>query len=172
MTVFPVFLAVTTLTFIGAAVVLQRRPRHAAVLALRGGLATLFLITGTTHFVVLRADLIAMVPPALPAPELLVTVTGVLELLGAVGLLVRGTAGWAAGGLALLLLAMFPANVHAASAGLSLGGEPATALLPRAAMQVVYLAAALTVAAAMRRAALRPGAQVSAAAREAARSRS
>lgn len=156
MTVFLLFLGATALTFLGAAAVLRRPPRSAAVLALRGGLATLFLVTGTTHFVVLRADLIAMVPPALPAPEVLVTVTGVLELLGAAGLLVRGTAAWAAGGLALLLVAMFPANIHAASAGLSLGGDPATALLPRALMQVAYLAAAFTVVVAMRRVAVSP----------------
>jgi uncharacterized membrane protein len=87
-----------------------------------------------------------MVPPALPYPALLVTVTGVLELLGAAGLLHRRTANRAAAGLAILLVAMFPANVYAAMSGLTLGGEPPTALLPRAAMQLLYLAAALVVA--------------------------
>ncbi|WP_324651367.1 DoxX family membrane protein [Georgenia sp. H159] len=157
MTVFLVFLGATAASFLVAVLVLRRRPRASAVLALRGGLATLFLVTGTTHFVVLRDDLVAMVPPALPAPELLVTVTGVLELLGAVGLLVPATAAWAAGGLAVLLVAMFPANVHAASAGLTLGGDPATALLPRTLMQVAYLGAALAVVLATRRTAWRPG---------------
>ena len=52
------------------------------------GLAAMFLVTGIAHFVnPLRRDLIAIVPPRLPAAGLLVTVTGVLELLGAVGLL-------------------------------------------------------------------------------------
>lgn len=156
MTVFLVFLGATVVTFLVAALALRRRPRASMTLALRGGLATLFLVTGTTHFVVLREDLVAMVPPALPAPELLVTATGVLELLGAVGLLVPAAAAWAAGGLAVLLLAMFPANVHAASAGLTLGGDPATALLPRAGMQVVYLTAALAVVVTTRRTAWRP----------------
>lgn len=164
MTVSLIFLGATAVTFVVTAVALHRPWRRAGVLALRYGLATLFLVTGATHFVVLREDLIAMVPPALPAPDLLVTVTGVLELLGALGLLVRGTAAWAAGGLALLLVGMFPANVYAASAGLSLGGDPATALLPRAAMQLAYLAAALTVTVAMRRTAVRPGARARASA--------
>jgi uncharacterized membrane protein len=53
-----------------------------------------------------------MVPPFLPAPELLVTVTGVLELAGAAGLVWSRTAPWAAGGLSALLVAMFPANVY------------------------------------------------------------
>ncbi len=86
-----------------------------------------------------------MVPPALPEPGLLVTITGVLELAGAVGLLWRRTAPWAAVGLTVLLVAMFPANVYAALAGLTLDGVPAMALLPRTLLQVVFLAATLTV---------------------------
>jgi len=113
--------------------------------ALRGGLAAMFLVTGGSHFVGMREDLISMVPPALPAPGLLVTVTGVLELAGAVGLLRRRTVPWAAGGLAVLLVAMFPANVHAALEGLTLGGAPAMPLLPRTLLQAVFLAATLAV---------------------------
>jgi uncharacterized membrane protein len=109
--------------------------------ALRGGLAAMFTLTGVVHFVWMREELVAMVPPALPAPELLVTVTGVLELAGAAGLLLHRTAPWAAGGLAVLLVAMFPANVHAALEGFG------TPLLPRTLMQLVFLAAALAVVA-------------------------
>ncbi|HSN37237.1 MAG TPA: DoxX family membrane protein [Arthrobacter sp.] len=121
------------------------RPLRSWHTSLRGGLAAMFTLTGTAHFNGMRGDLVAMVPPALPYPELLVTVTGVLELLGAAGLLYRRTAPWAAGGLALLLVAMFPANVHAALAGLMLNGAPATALLPRTLMQLVFIAATVAV---------------------------
>ena len=109
--------------------------------AVRGGLAAMFTLTGVVHFVGMREELIAMVPPALPAPELLVTVTGVLELAGAAGLLLHRTAPWAAGGLAALLVVMFPANVHAALEGTG------TPLFPRTLMQVVFLAATLAVVA-------------------------
>lgn len=109
--------------------------------ALRGGLAAMFTLTGVVHFAYMREELIAMVPPALPAPGLLVTVTGVLELAGAAGLLLPRTAPWAAGGLSLLLVAMFPANVHAALEGTG------TPLLPRTLMQVLFLAATLAVVA-------------------------
>lgn len=111
--------------------------------ALRGGLAAMFVLTGVAHFVGKRDELIAMVPPALPAPELLVTLTGLLELAGAGGLLLARTRPWAAGGLAALLVAMFPANVYAALEGI--GSTPADYLLPRTLMQVVFLAAALAV---------------------------
>jgi uncharacterized membrane protein len=117
--------------------------------ALRGGLAAMFVVTGASHFVGLREDLINMVPPALPEPGLLVSITGVLELAGAAGLLWRRTAPWAAGGLAALLVAMFPANVYAALEGLTLNGAPAMPLVPRTLLQVVFLAATLTVLASL-----------------------
>lgn len=145
MSVLLIFLATTGVAFGIVALLRRRGLREAVPLALRSGLAAMFLVTGASHFIGLREDLVAMVPPALPNAPLLVTVTGVLELAGAVGLLLRRTSAWAAGGLAVLLVAMFPANVYAATAGLTLGGEPATALLPRAAMQAVYLTAALVV---------------------------
>ncbi|GAA3996906.1 hypothetical protein GCM10022247_16140 [Allokutzneria multivorans] len=109
--------------------------------ALRVGVALMFLLTGFAHWSKLRAGMIAMVPPWLPNPGLLVTVTGVLEIAGAVGVLVPATARIAAICLALLLLAMFPANVHAAVKRMDFGGRPATPLVPRTVMQVVFVAA-------------------------------
>jgi len=154
---------VTLFVFLGSAAlvlavgVLRRQPvKLAGALALRLGLAAMFVFTGVSHFLWLRSDLIAMVPPVLPAPGLLVTVTGVLEIAGAVGLLLPVTTAWAAGGLALLLVAMFPANVYAALSGVMLNGQPATALLPRTAMQVFYVVAAVAVVVAHRRRAIRP----------------
>jgi uncharacterized membrane protein len=110
-------------------------------IAVRGGLAAMFTLTGVVHFVWMREELIAMVPPELPAPGLLVTITGVLELAGAAGLLLHRTAPWAAAGLSALLVVMFPANVYAALEGTG------TPLLPRTLMQVVFLAATLAVVA-------------------------
>jgi uncharacterized membrane protein len=114
--------------------------------ALRVGLALMFLLTGLAHFTGRRAELIAMVPPRLPRPDLLVTLTGVLELAGAAGLLIPATAPLAAAGLALLMLAMFPANVSAARRRLTLGGRPVTPLPARTALQILFVAAATAVA--------------------------
>jgi len=58
--------------------------------ALRVALAGMFLFTAVSHFHPrTRPDLVQMVPPGLPAPELLVTVTGLLEMGGAAGCLFR-----------------------------------------------------------------------------------
>src|ERR1700760_1406078 len=84
------------------------------VKAIAVGLAAMFVLTGVAHFVPpLRAALIAIVPPQLPAPGLLVTGTGVLEFVGVVGLLVPTTRAAAALCLLLMMLAMFPANIYA-----------------------------------------------------------
>lgn len=90
-----------------------------------------------------------MVPPALPEPGLLVTITGVLELAGAAGLLLRRTAPLAAACLAALMVAMFPANLYSAVEGLGTG--PTDALVPRTLLQVVFVAAALAIPLAHRR---------------------
>jgi uncharacterized membrane protein len=112
---------------------------------LRFALAGMFLLTASAHWGKRRPDLVRMVPPSFPMPDLLVTVTGVLELLGAAGLLVPALAPYAAAGLSLLLLAMFPANVHAARSRLSIAGRPVTPLGLRTVLQVVFLGATIAV---------------------------
>jgi uncharacterized membrane protein len=81
-----------------------------ADLPLRGGLFLMFLVAASAHWGRGRADLIRMVPTALPRAGLLVSVTGVLEILGAIGLIFSATARLAAVCLAILLLALFPAT--------------------------------------------------------------
>ncbi|GBE67902.1 hypothetical protein MFM001_43640 [Mycobacterium sp. MFM001] len=113
--------------------------------AIAVGLAAMFILTGVAHFVPpLRRDLIAIVPARLPSPELLVTVTGVLEFLGAAGLLLPATRPAAAICLLLLMLLMFPANVNAAR--MPDPPKSMTTRLPlRTAEEIVYLAAAIVV---------------------------
>ncbi|HUE96715.1 MAG TPA: hypothetical protein VMN39_08650 [Longimicrobiaceae bacterium] len=121
-------------------------PRRDWRAALRRALALMFLVTASAHFGPGREDLIRMVPPLFPLPALLVTLTGVLEILGALALLIPRLAGPAAVSLAVLLAAMFPANVYAARQGLELMGEPVTPLLPRTLMQIVFIGALLAAA--------------------------
>ena|SRR5215831_14213536 len=110
--------------------------------ALRIALATMFTFTAVSHFHPrTRPDLVRMVPAMFPAPTLLVTATGVLELAGAIGLMLPGALPVAAYGLIALLVAMFPANVHAAQKGLAIGGRRATPLLFRLPLQLFWIAA-------------------------------
>jgi uncharacterized membrane protein len=109
------------------------------------GLAAMFVMTGAAHFVpAMRRDMIAIVPPRLPAPGLLVTITGVLELVGAAGLLYPPTRVAAAVCLFVLMLVMFPANIYASR----MPNPPksmTSRLDVRTAEEIVYLAAAVVV---------------------------
>jgi uncharacterized membrane protein len=109
--------------------------------ALRFAFALMFFFTAGSHFHPrTRGDLIRMVPDWLPARALLVTLTGVFELIGAVGLLLPWFAPAAAYGLMLLLVAMFPANVHAARTGLEIAGRRASPLVWRLPLQIFWIA--------------------------------
>ena len=102
----------------------------------------MFVFTAVSHFHPrTRADLIRMVPASLPAPALLVSATGVLELLGAIGLIVPRALPAAAYGLMALLVAMLPANVHAAREGLMIAGRRAAPLVWRLPLQLFWIAA-------------------------------
>jgi uncharacterized membrane protein len=116
-----------------------------ADLPLRGGLFLMFLVAASAHWGRGRADLIRMVPTALPHASLLVSVTGVLEILGAIGLMLSATARLAAVCLAILLLALFPANVRAARESLTVLGRPAPGILLRGAIQAILLSALIIV---------------------------
>jgi uncharacterized membrane protein len=109
-------------------------------------LAAMFGFTASAHFTKTKEDLVAMVPKAFPNPRMLVYLTGVLEILGAIGLLVPVTRSLAGICLALLLVAMFPANVAAARKGTQLRGKPPTPLWIRAPMQLLFVGIALWVA--------------------------
>ena len=108
--------------------------------ATRVGLAVMFFFTAAAHFNSMRPDMIAMVPPFVPNPELMVTFTGVAEILGGIGLVVPRTRRIAALALILFLLAVLPANIYAAQAGVTLRGEPPTPLVPRIALQILFIA--------------------------------
>ena len=100
----------------------------------------MFMFTGASHFSSMKTDLAAMVPPPLTGALWVIYITGVLELAGAAGLLVPGINRLAALCLVVMLLAMFPANVFAAVNGVTLRGQPATALWLRTPLQAFWIA--------------------------------
>ncbi|GEB30662.1 MULTISPECIES: DoxX family protein [Brevibacillus] len=111
--------------------------------SLQGAVAVMLLLTASAHWGAKRPDLIRMVPPIFPKPGWIVTATGLLEIAGAIGILFPATSQAASIGLAVLLVAMFPANVRAARESLTIGGRPVPKLLLRTVLQFVFLAAVL-----------------------------
>jgi len=106
-----------------------KHPFHVVALAL---FAMLFVAGGIAHFVIPQ-EYVRIVPPQLPWPRALVFVSGVCEVLGGLGLLYRPVRRVAAWELVALLVAVFPANLHMALAGI---GAPAWVLWARLPLQV------------------------------------
>lgn len=111
--------------------------------SLQGAVAVMLLLTASAHWGTKRPDLIRMVPLVFPRPDWIVTATGLLEIAGAIGILFPATSKAASLGLAVLLLAMFPANLRAAREKLTIGGRPVPKLIPRTVLQIVFLMAVL-----------------------------
>ncbi|UUZ81942.1 hypothetical protein LJK88_46725 [Paenibacillus sp. P26] len=112
--------------------------------SLQAAVAVMLLLTASAHWGKMRPDLIRMVPPVFPNPGFLVSVTGWLEIAGAIGLLIPATSKAASICLAVMLIAMFPANIRAAKEKLTIGGRPVPRLVPRIVLQIVFLAAVLS----------------------------
>jgi uncharacterized membrane protein len=109
-------------------------------------LSVMVLFTASAHFTSLKEDLIKMVPKPFPYPRQIVFVTGILEILGAIGLLIPQVRTAAGICLALLFVTMFPANINAALKQVPLRGKSATPLWLRLPMQVLFITLALWVA--------------------------
>ena len=82
-----------------------------------------FLFAGVSHFTN-PASFIEMMPPFIPAHAEMVVISGIAEIAGAVGLMIRATRKAAGIGLIALLIAVFPANVYVAIAGKTVDGLP------------------------------------------------
>jgi uncharacterized membrane protein len=89
------------------------RPMARFKTPLRWLLSGFMVLMGVLHFVA-PAPFVRIVPAWLPAPLVMVYVSGVAEFAGGIGLQVPKLRRAAAWGLILLYLAVFPANVNMA----------------------------------------------------------
>ncbi len=108
----------------------------------RDALSLMLVFTGVSHFTFMKEDFVRMMPPSIPCPRAMVYFTGVCEIAGAVGLLLPEFRRAAAYALIAFFLAVLPANIHAARAGVTLRRKPATSLWLRIPMQVLFIAVA------------------------------
>lgn len=111
-------------------------------------LAVIFVAMGALHFVPSAArGMAAMIPPGLKSRvsgKTLVRFTGLCEIAGGLGLVVPQTRAAAAIALVVFLVAVFPANVYAASDPERFG-RAAIPFWPRYAGQVALIALCLAV---------------------------
>lgn len=109
----------------------------------RDALSLMLIFTGISHFTFMKEDFVRMMPPSIPWPRVMVYFTGVCEIAGAIGLQFPEFRRAAAYALVAFFLAVLPANVHAARAGVTLRGKPATNLWLRIPMQILFIAIAV-----------------------------
>ena len=109
----------------------------------RDALSLMLVFTGISHFTFMKEDFVRMIPSSIPWPRAMVHFTGLCEIAGGVGLLLPEFRRAAANALIVFFLAVLPANIHAARAGVTLSGNPATNLWLRIPMQVLFIAIAL-----------------------------
>ncbi len=108
---------------------------------LRVLLAVTMVVAGVLHFVF--TDLyLAIMPSYLPAHLELVYISGVFEILGGLGLLIRRTCRAAAWGLVLLYVCVFPANLNMAIHEIqpSGGNIPPVLMWVRLPFQLLFIA--------------------------------
>ena len=97
-----------------------------------------FLLGGVAHFSLTETEM-RIVPPSIPWPRAAVLVSGVFELLGAIGILIPITRRAAGIGLFLLTIAVTPANVYMLQHA-ELFNVPRWALILRLPFQAILLA--------------------------------
>ncbi len=108
-------------------------------------LAFLYLLAGIAH---IRSPdgFLRITPDWVPYPDLVVLLTGIAEIAGAIGLMIPPRLipyiRYASGiGLALYALCVYPANINHAINNIAIGGEAASWLYhgPRLALQPVFV---------------------------------
>lgn len=112
------------------------RDRERAAL---GFLVLWFGLGGLAHFAFTQAEA-RIVPAWIPWPREAVLVSGVFELMGAAGLLLRATRTWAAWGLFALTVAVTPANVTMLQHAQDFPAVPYWLLVARLPLQAALLA--------------------------------
>jgi uncharacterized membrane protein len=89
----------------------------------RAVLATFYAIAGIAHLV-RPAPFLLIMPEPVPFPESVVLITGILELAGAIGLLLPRWRRLAGLMLAIYAVCVFPANIRHAFLGADIAGWP------------------------------------------------
>jgi uncharacterized membrane protein len=90
----------------------------------RLGLSLFFIFTALGHFIRTQ-EMAAMIPPRVPYRIELIHLTGVLELLGAIGVWIPRLARLTGVLLILMLIGLLPANVYSAINRVEFGGHGA-----------------------------------------------
>jgi uncharacterized membrane protein len=107
-------------------------------------MAVMLLFTALGHFIY-REGMTLMVPGFIPAKKLLIYLTGIMEVIFAIGMIIPSTRRLSADLLILFFLLVLPANIYAAQKGVdyqtaTFEGRGADYLWLRIPMQLLFIA--------------------------------
>lgn len=97
-----------------------------------------YILAGTSHFIITDFYLTVM-PPYIPYHKLMVYASGLVEILLGFGLMSSKTRRLSAWGIIALLIAVFPANIHAYVNDIDVFGLPRWVILLRLPFQGVLI---------------------------------
>ena len=78
------------------------------------GMSAMLLLTASGHFIFVKG-MVMMLPPFIPAPNAIIYVTGVIEILAAIGLLIPSLRLLTAWCLFIFFILILPSNIYAAT---------------------------------------------------------
>ncbi len=100
-------------------------------------MSLVYVVAGILHFV--RPETyVRIMPPSIPAPLTMVYLSGVAEIVLGLAVLIPAFRTWAAWGIILLLIAVFPANWYMAVSG-QFSHTPSWILWARLPLQLVLI---------------------------------
>jgi uncharacterized membrane protein len=102
-----------------------------------------FIFSGISHFTKLRFEFEKMIPPIFPAKMALVYITGVMEIIGAILLMMQEHRKITSLAMVIFLIAIFPANYYAGKNKMTFRGAQHLSPLTRGLTQVVFIIALL-----------------------------
>ncbi len=98
---------------------------HGLRMVMRIAMSTFYLVAGYLHLTAPQG-FVLIVPNYIPWPESIVFLTGLCEILGAVGLMIPATRRASGIGLAAYAVCVFPANINHALNMIPIGGLPSS----------------------------------------------
>ena len=103
-------------------------------------LSLLFFVAGVGHLTVLHEDFAVIVPPPFDQRrDEIVVITGIMEIMGGLGLLVPSLRNLTKLCLTLFLIAVFPANIYGSQHGIKFRGQPHPSIPVRLALQILLV---------------------------------
>jgi uncharacterized membrane protein len=101
-------------------------------------MAMVYIVAGINHFRVPKMYL-HIIPPALPRPKAINAISGLAELLLGIALCIPQFSAYAAWGIIVLLIAVYPANVYMFTNRHAAMGVPKWLLAARLPLQAVLI---------------------------------